>query len=191
MAREEYLRLKAADDAITATYYRTAPEIPERITASKITYICHPRGGNGDDDYLSKEYPEEQKEHLLHVLRGRGASADILKPSWWRLQLSRPHNFQCTATWTENIRIADEFEAADAAAQTAAGYGSIDDAYGAAVDLVNELDRAIEEFDAQSFADIVAIARVSKVIAEEQEIFQESWDDLIANIFHVAERMGV
>lgn len=192
VAREEYLRLKAIDSAATETYYRTAPEIPERITASKITYICHIRGGNGDDDYLTRDFVEEQKEHLLHVHRGKGASADILKSSWWRLQLSRPDISQCTDTWIENIRIADEFETADAAAQTAAGFRSTDDdAYGAAIDLVNDLDRAIEEFDAQSFADIVAIARVSKVIAEEQEIFQESWDDLLRNILSVAERKGV
>lgn len=181
IARSEYLRLVEIDSAATALHHSTAPEIAERIIAWPNHYA------DGID-----RMPKEYHGHLRHCDRPCSPGSVLkytLRPSYWRMRLARPHNFQRTAEWTENIAKAEAFEAADAASYAEAGCAAANANMEAAADAVNVLEREIEEFEAQSFADLAAIARASAVIVKAGEaIHQETWDGLIRNILAVADR---
>ena len=183
VADAEFKRLNAIDDAARDHYCRIAPEIPDRILAET----------QGE---AFPHYPHAYDGHLRYVCRrisGPSPIPAVLKSSWWRKEVGDWKRGDIQPTWLmENIRIAEEFEAGDVAAYEKAGCALANDNMEAAGNLSDELEREVEQFAARSWADVVAIARVSKNVndRDRDHVFRESWDDLIANILAVAEKQG-
>lgn len=183
IARAEYLRLVEIDNAAVALHHSTAPEIPERIIAWPNSYA------DGID-----RMPKEYGGHLRHCDRPCSPGSVLkytLRPSWWRLQVETARWHQPTHWLAENIGIADAFEAADAASFAAAGCEVTNANMETAMLAVDGLECGFEDFEAQSFADVAAMARVLEVIVSDQQIHQWALGSLLDNVKRVADRLEV
>lgn len=183
VARAEYLRLVEIDNAAVALHHSTAPEIPERIMAWPSKYA------DG-----SERFPKEYDGHLRSYDRpyrpGSGLHRCTLRPSWWRLKVETAPWHQPTHWLYENIGIAEAFEAADAASYAVAGCEVATAKMEAAMEAVDALECSFEDFEAQSFADIAAMASVFEVFSN-QHIHDWAFGSLLDNVKRVADRAGV